>query len=799
MLLTNVADWVVLLYTLSMEATEKRYWDLPSVLLLVAALWVAALRLWLTDWTAQLERVEVLTIFGLALGFALGKSRFSASTAGWLAFFYTLVVFPWQMAYVDDSPLYVQRFLLVSGRLSATLTTFLRNQPVQDSILFIATMSLLFWLISLMAAYQLVRYNRPWIPLGVAGLGVLLIEYYHPFLLRGSFLTAAFMFFSLMLLGRLQYLANRRDWEANKVTIDSEAGFDLSRGTIATALLLVVLAWNLPTIARLLTPGSEEQRHFEVSWQNVRDRMGNMVAGLQSPAVSAVADFGDHMALGTGATLGNETLLIVIPEEEVDTSQRFYWRGRSYDFYADGNWSNSFAEMRDITADDQKSWQYPDWGPVEKVAMSFRYVNGPGRTIYSPGLPITIDRDIKVQVQPINEKEADYVAILARTSLQGGEAYEVNAYVPTPSEAVLRDAPAAYPDWVTDTYLQIPQDFSPAVRQLALDITEGLETPYDKAQAITEYLRNNITYETDIETPPVDRDLLEWFLFEYKKGYCNYYATAEVMMLRSLGIPARITNGFAQGQYIPDGDYYQVKRNDSHAWPEVFFSTVGWVPFEPTVSQPTIVLPSGEEQAGLEDNNPLLPPIRTRLQEDSELPERPDRFTPDPEEYDGSFGAASRPFPVGLAILGGIALLSLAFFALRMRLKALGRWVPLVQLMAARMRKRGVTVPQWLDQWARYTELTPIQRIFAGVRVLIRFLGGSNRMDRTPSEQITALVELMPDGAQPAAVVLEEYQRSIYSPYPVDEEQARQASRQLWKQAARTWLRRRLRIEIQTT
>lgn len=782
-----------------MDATGKRYWDIPSILLLVAALWVAALRLWLTEWTAQLERVEVLTMLGLILGFTLGKSRFSTRVVGWLAFFYSLVIFPWQIAFLDDSPLYVQRFLLVSGRLFATTTTFLQNQPVQDSILFIATMSLLFWLIALMASYQLVRYNRPWVALGVAGLGVLLIEYYHPFMVRGSFLTAAFMFFALMLLGRLQFLANRRDWEVNKVTVDSEAGFDLSRGTIVTGVLLIVLAWNLPTLARLLTPGTDEQRHFEVSWQSMRDRMGNMVAGLQSPAITSVADFGNNMALGSGATLGNETLLIVIPDEAVDTDQRFYWRGRSYDYYSGGNWSNSFDDLRDVVADDTKGWNYPDWGPVEKVTFTFRYVTGPGRTIYSPGLPVKINRDTKAQIQLINEDESDIVAILAHSALKGGEAYDVDAYVMTPTEMDLRNTPRAYPDWIRDTYLQLPEGFSPAIRQLAQDITQGMDNPYDKAVAITDYLRNNITYVIDIETPPADRDVLEWFLFTYKKGYCNYYATAEVMLLRSLGIPARIVNGFAQGDYIPEGDYYQVQRNDSHAWPEVFFSTVGWVAFEPTVSQPDIVLPSGEEQANLVDNSAAIPPIRTRLLEDTEAFRERDEFVPDPEDYDGTFGAATRPTPVGWIIVAVVALLSLAFLAVRMRLKTLGRWVPLVQLLAARLRMRGVSVPRWLDRWARFTELTPIQRIFAGVGVLVRFLGGSSRLDRTPSEQISTLLQLMPDGAQPAAVVLEEYQRSVYSPYPVDVELARQASLQLWKQAARTWLRRRLRIEVQAS
>ncbi len=785
-----------------MTATEKRYWDIPSILLLVAALWVVALRLWLTDWTANLERVEVLAMLGLILGLLLGRSLFSSSVVRWLAFLYSLVVLPWQVSHLDDSATFLLRFLIVNGRLGTTLATFFRNQPVQDAILFVASMCLLFWLVGMMAAYMLVRYNRPWVPLAVISLGVLLIEYYHPYMLRGSFLTATYMFFVLMLLGRLHFLANRQDWEENRVTVDSEAGFDLSRGTIATGLLLVVLAWNLPTAVKMLTPGTDEQRWVEVSWQGLRDRMSNMVASLQTPATTVSSDFGNHMALGNGATLGNENVLMVIPQEEVPQDSRFYWRGRSYDYYDAGGWTNSFGDIRDIAAGDPSSWKYPEWGPGVKVSMTFRYILGPGRTIYTPGLPISIDRDTKAQVQSISENQSDIVAILASEAFNGGEIYNLDAFVLKPTEAILRNTPTSYPDWISQYYLQLPGDFSPSVRRLAEQITAGLDTPYDKATAITQYLRDNIEYSTEIESPPPGADVLEWFLFDYKKGYCNYYATAEVTMLRSLGIPARMVNGFAEGDLAEDGKYYLVQRNDSHAWPEVFFPTVGWVPFEPTVSQPLYSIPAGEDpNSGAGQANIPGPSERNNvMSEDTFAMRDRERFEPDPEQYDGAFGAASQQqTPIGWILLATAVLAIAAFAYLRMRMVAAGRWRPLAQFLAVGLRRTGLGVPRWLQAWSRYTELSAIERIYAGIGWMVRFLGGKPRIDRSPFEQMDALVHLLPEGAQDAAVVLEQYQRSVYSRYPVDVESARQASNALWKQAARAWFRRRLRIEVQVS
>ena len=104
-----------------------------------------------------------------------------------------------------------------------------------------------------------------------------------------------------------------------------------------------------------------------------------------------------------------------------------------------------------------------------------------------------------------------------------------------------------------------------------------------------QYLRENIEYSDTVPNPPRNKDRLEWILFEHKKGYCVYYASSEVLMLRSLGIPARMAVGFAQGD-AEDGTY-TVRRLNAHAWPEVYFPGIGWVEFEPTASQPSLDRP----------------------------------------------------------------------------------------------------------------------------------------------------------------------------------------------------------------
>src|SRR5262249_57256243 len=117
-------------------------------------------------------------------------------------------------------------------------------------------------------------------------------------------------------------------------------------------------------------------------------------------------------------------------------------------------------------------------------------------------------------------------------------------------------------------------------------VTEaGAETPYDRAKAIETWLRNNIAYNESIPQPPTGHDPVDWVLFDYKQGYCNYYASAMIVMLRTLGIPARMAAGFAQGTWDASQQVYTVQERDAHTWVEVFFPQYGWIEFEPTAAQ----------------------------------------------------------------------------------------------------------------------------------------------------------------------------------------------------------------------
>lgn len=186
----------------------------------------------------------------------------------------------------------------------------------------------------------------------------------------------------------------------------------------------------------------------------------------------------------------------------------------------------------------------------------------------------------------------DISAIHSVEPIARNDDYKVVSLVSDASEDDLRLASNDYDRWLRDRYLRLPARVPNRVRDLAEEIivnANALNT-FDQAKAIEAYLRdqNNYKYSTQIAQPPANVDRTDWFLFESKEGYCEYYASAMVVMLRHLQIPARLATGYAPGTYDASLKKYVVKESAAHAWVEVYFPGYGWIEFEPTPSQASV-------------------------------------------------------------------------------------------------------------------------------------------------------------------------------------------------------------------
>ena len=158
--------------------------------------------------------------------------------------------------------------------------------------------------------------------------------------------------------------------------------------------------------------------------------------------------------------------------------------------------------------------------------------------------------------------------------------YEGVSQVPLGLPQELRAAPPNYPFEIDSAYLQLPE-LDPRIKQLAEKITAHDATPYDKAADLERYFHADFRYTLDLSDMS-SKDPLAYFLFTKRAGNCEYFASAMVVMLRTLGIPARYITGFLSGEYNDLAHDYIVRGRDAHSWVEVYFPKYGWITFDPT-------------------------------------------------------------------------------------------------------------------------------------------------------------------------------------------------------------------------
>ncbi len=132
-----------------------------------------------------------------------------------------------------------------------------------------------------------------------------------------------------------------------------------------------------------------------------------------------------------------------------------------------------------------------------------------------------------------------------------------------------------------EPFLQLPPTVTQRTRDLALRLSEGKDSAWAKAAALSSYLQQNYTYRLDVPFYPEQSDTVDHFLFEAKEGYCEQFATALCVMARSVGLPARYVTGFLPGTFNPITGFYEIKSSDAHAWAEIYFEGYGWMLFDP--------------------------------------------------------------------------------------------------------------------------------------------------------------------------------------------------------------------------
>ncbi len=750
------------MYTQNMERSALRNWDWLSVSLVFLLIQVTSARLVITNWASFLYFSQSLAGLGTILGLALGASRFGRRSIICLTIVYTAVLLPFQMVGAVTDKLYADQLTHLARILLTSLNQFLQRKPVNDSLFFVAFACITFWFISLAAGYWLVRHSNIFIAIIPSGFAILIIQVYDNFKAYASWWLAVFMLLALLLLGREYYLHNRINWTQRRVFINQEAWTNIFSGLFTTVALAVVIAWLIPTSLSNMKSVTDAWNSFT---KPLIDRVSNAVSSLRGPYNKAASNYyGATLGLGRDAGQGDTAVFTVQVLNEPAYIPRYYWRGRVYDYYINGEWSSSPASILSFHPKDS-NLKIPNSDNRSEALLRFTVQFPSQSLIYAPSQPVWVDQPGTIVATLIDTKLDDVLSWEATSAIQSGGQYQVRTETAYPNVRQLQSAGTQYPKWVKERYLEIPDNIKTDILDLAEKVSGGQDNPFDKASAITDYLRADLQYATNLPAPPENRDPVLWVLFDYKKGFCNYYASAEVLMLRSVGIPARLAVGFAQGEYRNGA--YIVRQRDAHAWPEVYFPGIGWVEFEPTVSQDPLVRPIAASQANGTPSGAILPQKLTNRDED-QLPKGNSGSTASSKSLPFAQSLAGRVLIIG----SGLLLIALVVFLIK-RYRLLTH-VPIY--LSTSLEQNGITPPGWIEDWSRWNQLGPVERSFASINWSLHQLGKPQQMDATPAERGRLLKKLLPLAAKDIETLTYELESGLFTPRIADVSRARRAS-----------------------
>lgn len=274
-----------------------------------------------------------------------------------------------------------------------------------------------------------------------------------------------------------------------------------------------------------------------------------------------------------------------------------FWRVMAFDRYTGKGWQISREDK--LIQIERPSWSYQFYlspprttAPTKQVIQSYTTVAELPNIIPALSYP-------KQLYFPAKQVAVDLEGSLrSPLGLLEGLTYTVISEVPIRDRTLLRKASEEYPEKVEEYYLQIPPEILTKVKQRTEELLAKSPNPltssYEKALHLAQAVKQNYEVKTDLPFFDEDEDLVEAFLFRHQGGYPDHFATAYTMMLRSVGIPARLEVGFATGEFNPFTGLYVVKNTDAHALTEVYFGDYGWYAFDPIPGH-EIIPPSVEE------------------------------------------------------------------------------------------------------------------------------------------------------------------------------------------------------------
>lgn len=489
----------------------------------------------------------------------------------------------------------------------------------QDNLIFAAFAGTTFWFVGVLTAW-LARHYRQGL------LAAAPILWLVGTVLLYSTLNRSLIVMGVLLAIVLQVLLDQdslvRRWQASGLDFSSGLFLDRLLIGLSALALLVGVAALLPNL--YFAPLVDRYYQLIEPWQQGvetwRDRLFPDLKGVSRLHGGGLGGgLPNNFLLGNSGALGETEVMRIRTDDFVDMGgptyeqqapPGHYTRGSTYAVYNGHGWSNPPQTKRQELVANQH-WDPREWKGrrrlVQNVTLNFNtsiLYGAPEQ--WEPGLDYAVELRADGDMLALWARERNYTVV---SMIPAVSAEQLDA---EPAWDAQHPLPADYA-----IHLQLPETISERTRQLATELTAGQPTPYAKARAIEAYLRK---YEYDLKVAPPPKsvkDVADYFLFDLRRGYCDYYATAFVVLARLVGLPTRFATGYAVGHWNEVEHLWSITEAEAHSWPEIYFPDYGWIPFEPTAGRPELTrigLPAAATGSSAPDvPSPEPPPAPSEL------------------------------------------------------------------------------------------------------------------------------------------------------------------------------------------
>ena len=681
----------------------------------------------------------------------------------------------------------------------------------QDDLVFTLLVATLFWFLGYNASWHTFRIDRIWRVVIPPGLILITNNVFYDGNNDLNIYLIVFMFAALLLIAHSNLDNREWEWYDKGIFVPKRLRRQFLLVGMSLATVTLLFAWTVPS-GNLQERSSSFREFLQANpFQQAAEFWNRLFSPIDAQGPTT-ADYygGDSLDLSGAIQLGDQTVLLV----DAPTDRRYYWRSRIFDTYEAGRWTPA-ADIR--LHDEQAPFNVTLENDLARIPIQqeFTIALSGSRLIYTAPQPsiidLTVRADLRYTASEADANRAMNISVIRPTTvLRRGDTYTATSMMSIATATELRQASTAYPEWIESIYFYVSPSITDRTRNLASQIVvdANASNPYDMSRAIEGWLRRNIVYNENIPAPPNDQDPVDWVLFDGLEGYCNYYASAMIMMLRSQGIPARMAAGFAQGDYDIEQGGFVVTERDAHTWVEVYFPGYGWIEFEPTAAQapleredddtfseaPAPIPPAVTETPTITPSpEPTITPNVTPTPTGTNDPES-DNANPPTQAITPTFTPSPTATPVIIPTQPS-PISPEPQSPLEFILPALG--FAFLGLIVIAVVIALLTFLYWWWEWRGMGGLSPVTRAYARLERYASLIGIRFSPEQTPEERRKNMVKGLPKIERPVTAITRLYTTERYSrppEHPAENHQKSQVADQAWSDTRgnilRRWLRR---------